>query len=236
MEYTIFVEWLKTRIVGRSKWLWRKITGRELHPRIQIECPMQWHGDRKYGGYMVCPSGLSDRAIVYSAGIGLDASFDLSLIEKYGMNVYAFDPTPSSIEWVSSQTMPPQFCFYAYGLAGEEGTIPFFSNPNPGNPNFSLLPRSGDVIEMPVRKLSDVMRELGHDHIDILKLNVEGAEFGVLDDIFGSKLDIRQILVQFHHKFKHVDIRQVRRYMNLLNRRRYRLFYWQNRDFCYLKS
>ena len=43
------------------------------------------------------------------------------------------------------------------------------------------------------------MRELGRDHIDVLKMDIEGSEYGVLEDVL--YLDIRQLLVEVHQRF-----------------------------------
>ena len=42
------------------------------------------------------------------------------------------------------------------------------------------------------------MRELGHDRIDLLKLNIEGAEYGVFDSLAEDELFPRLILVHMH--------------------------------------
>lgn len=49
--------------------------------------------------------------------------------------------------------------------------------------------------EPPRRTLAGIMRELGHAHIDILKMDVEGAEFDVLS---GDLPSIGQLLVEVH--------------------------------------
>src|SRR6202008_4156450 len=54
----------------------------------------------EYGSQTVCDSVLKPGAIVYSFGVGEDASFDLELIRQFDCEVYAFDPTPRSIAWV----------------------------------------------------------------------------------------------------------------------------------------
>ena len=46
--------------------------------------------------------------------------------------------------------------------------------------------------------LPTLMRQNGHTRIDLIKIDIEGAEYGVLDQIVKQKLPIRQILVAFH--------------------------------------
>ena len=43
---------------------------------------------------------LNSKSVVYSIGIGTDASFDLELINTFNCEIYGFDPTPKSIRWV----------------------------------------------------------------------------------------------------------------------------------------
>ncbi|GIS18490.1 MAG: hypothetical protein CM15mP120_04060 [Pseudomonadota bacterium] len=43
------------------------------------------------------------------------------------------------------------------------------------------------------------MRDLGHDHLDVLKMDIEGAEYAVLDDMLQSNILPDQLLVEFHH-------------------------------------
>ena len=44
-----------------------------------------------------------------------------------------------------------------------------------------------------------MMRDLGHDHLDVLKMDIEGAEYAVLDDMLQSDILPDQLLVEFHH-------------------------------------
>ena len=42
------------------------------------------------------------------------------------------------------------------------------------------------------------MKENGHTRIDLLKLDIEGAEFPVVDEILRKRIPVRQLLVEFH--------------------------------------
>ena len=43
------------------------------------------------------------------------------------------------------------------------------------------------------------MKQNGHNHIDLLKLDIEGAEYEVIDDMLKQRLPVRQVLVEFHN-------------------------------------
>ena len=58
-----------------------------------MRCPTERMGG-EYGGYVMCPLGLTDRSVVYSLGVGEDIAFDLELIDRLSATVHAFDRTP----------------------------------------------------------------------------------------------------------------------------------------------
>ena len=49
--------------------------------------------------------------------------------------------------------------------------------------------------------LSTILEKLGHNRIDILKMDIEGAEYEVIEDIISSTVPIQQVLIEFHHRF-----------------------------------
>ena len=105
---------------------------------MQVKCHREFHGS-EYGGWWVCPDRLSERNIVYSFGVGEDISFDLSRIRRFGLRVFAFDPTPRVIEWIAHQALPNEFMFVAYGLAGADGARRFFPPANPTDVSHSMV-------------------------------------------------------------------------------------------------
>lgn len=171
--------------------------------------------------------GLNEKSIIYSFGVGEDISWDVDIIKHYGVQVYAFDPTPKSIDWVAEQNTPPQFRFYEYGLADHDGTIKFYPPEDPDHVSHTILYKAvtaSNMIEVPVKTLSTIMHELNHTHIDILKMDIEGAEYAVLKSIVKSDVSIGQILVEFHHRFPQVSIKETIRTVQLLQKHGYKLF------------
>lgn len=214
------------RLVAKAKRLVRRTLGLEYHPKVQADCPREWLGS-SCGGYCVCPEGLNGNSIVYSCGIGEDVSFDLELIAKYGVHVFAFDPTPRSIAWLRSQQLPVNFRFFEYGVAHFDGEATFYPPENPEHISHTVLQRhetADRAIKAPMHRIETIAGMMGHERIDVLKMDVEGAEYPVLDDLVRSRVDVRQLLVEFHDRFPGLGARKTKRAVKRLNRAGFRVF------------
>ena len=56
------------------------------------------------------------------------------------------------------------------------------------------------TIEVPLLNFKDIIEELKLSRVDVLKMDIEGAEYDVLDDVLSSGFPIGQILVEFHDR------------------------------------
>ena len=75
-----------------------------------------------------------------------------------------------------------------------------------------------------MKRLTTIMSELKLVSIDLLKLDVEGAEYEVLDDMLASSIRPRQLLVEFHHRFEKVGAAKTRESISKLRQAGYQLF------------
>jgi FkbM family methyltransferase len=182
------------------------------------------------GVWTVCTTDLRTDSIVYSIGVGDNIAWDLALIERFGVTVHAFDPTPASIGWIAKQSLPPRFCFHPVGVASQDGIAHFRAPRRPGG--FNFIPTGRDdvgAIAAPVRRLSTLMADLGHSHIDVLKLDIEGGEYEVLADMPGESLPVRQVLVEFHHNLPTIPFARTETALRALTGAGYRLFHISER-------
>jgi FkbM family methyltransferase len=157
-------------------------------------------GDPAYGGWTVPRDGFGPDSVCYLAGIGTDASFDLGLIERFGCTVHAFDPVPEAGEYARGVAeREPRFVFRPLGLWSEDTTLRFYDNPEPGFVSRSAtnMHSTGGFLEAHVRSVPSLMRELGHERVDLLKLSVEGSEYEILRDVLGRDVPVRVLLVEF---------------------------------------
>jgi len=207
---------------------------------IQVECEADHHGS-EYGGHTICPRGLSSNAVVYSAGVGDDISFDLSLIQNYAAKVYAFDPTPQSFEWISTQRLPAEFHFYNWAISDRDGVAKLFPPRNRKHISHTLLPRNRPdrrPLEVKTRRVETVMKELGHDQVDVLKLDIEGSEYVVIADILSSNLRIEQMIVEFHNPVPQLGRSATKAAIQMLNQHGYRTFHISDsgKDYSFLRQ
>jgi FkbM family methyltransferase len=194
-----------------KRWL-KSAVGLDVFVRPGCSLPLEQLGSGP-GAWVLCPCGLNETSVVYSFGVGRDISFERALIEKYAVTVHAFDPTPLALAWIRTQDLPDRFTLHEFGLAAYDGTACFQAPSKAKFESFSLVRSSGvgDPVIAPVQRFATVSALLKHRHVSVLKLDIEGAEYEVLDDVLASGIQIDQILVEFHHRWKEVEARQTRR-------------------------
>ena len=155
-------------------------------------------------GWMVCSDLIPRGGIAYSFGVGANVAWDVAMIEQFGVEVHAFDPTPESIAWVARQQLPEKFQFHDYGIAAFDGMLNFYPPKKPGRMHFSQDRQKYNRPDQPpipgqVLRLSTILKRLGHSRIDVLKLDVEGTEFDCVPDLLQSGIEIGQLLIEVHY-------------------------------------
>lgn len=175
----------------------------------------------EYGGWIV-PSALIGPAwVCYCVGIGGDISFDLELVRGYGATVRAFDPVEKYVAKARLETGDvPGFSGFQAAIAPNDGPLRLQLTHHPGSESLSPagLYDSDRFIEVPGRTLRSLMRELGDERIDLLKLDIEGGEYEVLPALDLAALGVKVFATQLHHV---ASIRQARALVAELQRQGY---------------
>lgn len=138
-----------------------------------------------YGGWWVPTAFLESGNVAYCAGAGEDISFDLALLD-YGLSVTTFDPTPKAIAHVNAvRPVNAHYRFVPVGWWNKTDVLRFYSPSNPSETSHSLvnLQRTKTFFEAPVRRVAELMAELEDERIDLIKMDIEGAEHAVITDL-----------------------------------------------------
>ena len=188
----------------------------------------------KYGGWVV-PDIFDETSICYFAGVGEDITFDVEFVKRYGSDAYLFDPTPRAIDHFNSvicsagsdnkiSPVPPSLEFPYYeisseeinkmkifpiGLGAEASGVTFYPPTDPSHVSHSIVNIQGTSKEngftAKCDSISNIMNELGHIKIDCLKLDIEGAELAVVDEIISKNIDIGVLCVEFDYSRKYAS-------------------------------
>jgi FkbM family methyltransferase len=216
------------KIKLKAKFILKVILGKELFTKVQKKYPSIWYGNPNAGFY-ISTEHLNKDSTIYSFGLGEDISAEEKLILSFGSTVYGFDPTPKTKEFLERKGVLQNFVFLNYGLYNYNGTIKFYLPEDSKYVSGTTFNRwnydEAEIkpIEVPVKKFSTIVKELNHTKIDILKMDIEGSEYEVLDDIMNAKVEIKQILIEFHHRFKEIGLGKTRDAIKKLNENGYKI-------------
>ena len=186
-------------------------------------------------GWVVDYSKLNSNSVVYSVGVGSNIDFDLALIEELKLAVYGFEPTPRSIERIKKQSLSKSFKFIPVGLGSNDGEMEFFPPRKESSTHFSPIDRYDNLgvetIKAPVKTLKSLAQEFGHQTIDLLKMDIEGAEYDVIDNLEEQGVEINQILIEFHHMYKGISLDDTKNAIDKLRKLGFELFHISQRTY-----
>lgn len=154
-----------------------------------------------YGGWWVPSLVLKPGTTVISAGVGEDTTFDEALL-SHGCTVWALDPTPRACDYVrlraEAGALNGQFHFYPVGLWHRDETLRFYAPVNPVHVSHSILnvQATNSWFEAECWSLAHLLQTVNLRTIDVLKMDIEGAEINVLFGMLASPLRPRVICVE----------------------------------------
>lgn len=177
-----------------------------------------------YGGWLVpLDSGLERESLCYLAGAGEDISFDCALAARFHCSVTIIDPTPRAIRHFEDlrnavgqgQPFPinnraeefydidaadfARITFLPVGLGERDAALKFYLPKNAAHVSCSSvnLQKTEQYFEADCFRLTTLMTRRGDRLPDLLKMDIEGAEYGVIRDLLDSNALPRILLVEF---------------------------------------
>lgn len=183
--------------------------------------PLERLGTR-YGGWWCCTRLLGPGQVALCAGAGEDVSFDVALNARHGLRVLCVDPTPRAVQHVAGLLAaaaagghyvveagperydlagfdPARFEPVAVALWNADGLLRLYAPQDPAHVSHSALnlQHTAHYIEVPSRRVTTLLAERGLGDPAVFKLDIEGAEYAVLDDLLASGVRPGQVLVEF---------------------------------------
>uniref|UniRef100_A0A914V502 Methyltransferase domain-containing protein n=1 Tax=Plectus sambesii TaxID=2011161 RepID=A0A914V502_9BILA len=145
----------------------------------EIVCPWLVRvGNVNDGGKWTCnPWALPENCVIYSLGVGPDITFELEIskVAQERCKIYSFDPDAKKGQRLVNLNSE-QFTFTPLRIAAKT--------------NEALRQKT----------VADIMKQFSHSFIDFFKIDIEGAETGLLPALLGdrNKPIACQIFIEMH--------------------------------------
>ena len=136
---------------------------------------------------------------------------------------------------ISTRVDTNKIHMYNYGVYIEDKHVDFYFPDNPNYVSCSIEPgmKGTKCISVPVKKLSTIMKELGHSKIDLLKMDIEGTECDVLEQMVQDKIFPLYLAVEFDMMVK--DASRCEKVINILKTNGYSQIHKQDREYTFVK-
>lgn len=156
---------------------------------------------------------LGPAPVIFDVG-GYKGNWTQIALDKYpGSKVYTFEPVPEFFEIIRKKFEGnSNVTVCNFGLAKSTYSTKFFVNEDSSSIVEEWAKRSPGGVETTVSFVGiiDFLRTNKIEKIDLMGLNVEGAEYDLLDYLLARPeiMSIDNLLVQFHTNVPHYDLRR----------------------------
>jgi FkbM family methyltransferase len=135
--------------------------------------------------------------VAYCAGVGHGMTLELELAKMMRRPVQVFDPSPTGMETVSKSDLR-NMQFFPIGLAAHAGMIRFSLPKELEEGSYSVVQDGIETVSFECYDVATVMALEGDCSIDLLKMDIEGFEYDIVNQVLDQQIPVRQLCVEFH--------------------------------------
>jgi FkbM family methyltransferase len=180
--------------------------------------------------WTIVTRGLHPDAVIYSGGVGEDITFERELIRRFGVKIHIFDPAPVAARTIALANTEG-LLFRPVGLTAT-GVGSFSIG---GGTASSTWLKAGGRETLPCTSLTREMEINGHNSIDLLKIDIEGFEYEVLENCLAEGIPIKQICVEFHDFFTDIPKIKTKNMILALHSHGFELIHRHRHDHTFLR-
>lgn len=175
---------------------------RSEHERASLKrqkLERQWYADRG-DETLRLDYDLDPGSLVLDAG-GYRGNFAADVFCRFGCRIEVFEPVAPFARGIESRfAHNPLVTVHRVGLGGESRRDSILVDEGASSAVLAPVGVEAEREEIEIRDVVEVMDGLDHDEIDLLKINIEGGEFELLERLLsaGRTSRIRHLQIQFH--------------------------------------
>jgi FkbM family methyltransferase len=146
-------------------------------------------------GHHIWPAPLDGNSIVVDAGAHR-GEFSRALIDEFGCRCFLIEANPDLARELNT---PKAAAVLSAALTASDGTANFHRCDNPESGSIIADAHTNDAVTVETISLPTLMKRFQFQVIDLLKLDIEGAEFELIAQAPDAVLrSIAQLTIEFH--------------------------------------
>jgi FkbM family methyltransferase len=174
---------------------------------------------------------LNASSVVFDVG-GFEGDFAAAIHDRYDCEVHVFEPVPAFFDELRRRfAQNPKIVLHPFGLGGETESLLMSIEAN----GSSHVKADGaeKTISAQIMSFEDFIIQSGITRVDLMKINIEGAEFDLLDHMIqhGRQAMIGDLQIQFHRFVRSASSRrrEIRRKLAETHDQTYNFYFvWEN--------
>lgn len=187
------------------RWLWRRLRepalgGKPIRERMRFlrysPAAVSFFADG--GDKQLVTHDLDEGSLVLDVG-GFVGDWTERIVERYGCQVMVFEPMPKySLQIARRFEGRPNVVVRECGLSDRSAVLRMQDN-FMGSSQFGAHP----TVSVRMQDVAELFDELGDRQVDLIKINIEGGEYALLERMLEKDLVVRcrKIMVQFHDQY-----------------------------------
>ena len=201
----------------------------------------------RYGGWWLDTRLIGVAPLLIDCGLGEDISFPCAFLQRFGGKVVGVEPNPRSLAYCTAHPQAGmavlQRAFWhtpdetlSFHLPRAQHELPKGADGVSG----SLIDThdyvgGGDSVQVQTIDLLGVLRHAGREDCDVLKLDIEGAEYDVLQHLAdsGELRRVAQLLIEFHHGVTHHALTATQATVRRIEACDFRLMHVEGRNYIF---
>jgi FkbM family methyltransferase len=139
---------------------------------------------------------LNEESVIVDAG-GYYGNWSKEILDRYGSRIFILEPMKEYYNEICNKFKNnDRVSVYNYGLSSKNDEIQIWVD----NDSSSIYKPGKSQQNIQVKSINYFLEEAGISKIDLFKINIEGAEYELLEDIIEKQIQniIENIQVQFH--------------------------------------
>lgn len=139
---------------------------------------------------------LNENSVVFDMG-GFKGEWTKKISEKYNSNIYIFEPVDEFYNIICKEIKGnPKIQPLKYGLGSKDEELEISIT----HDSSSTFNKDGTLENISIKSYKDFVETNNIESIDLIKINIEGGEYDLLEHIISEGLQskIKNIQVQFH--------------------------------------